>query len=199
MVTIWVNSHSCILECFGTKSRVPVICIKDLFYPAELIVLAIVGYYLRDWTHLHLASGVVCLLALPTWWLVPESIRWLAQNHKRTEAHDIILDIAKVNGRTPLTEEAERKIDEILRRIEDSAKATGGGAKLSFWHMFEKEHAIKSAVLLVAWITTNVSSYTLQLSATKLAGNVHLNFILAAFAEMPASILLYFSLTRSKR
>ncbi len=199
MVLIWVNSHACILECFETRSRVPVICIKDLFYPAELGVLGLVGWLLRDWTHLHMASGVLCSLALPIWWLIPESMRWLAQNHRRGEAMEIIREIALVNGRGPLDAAAEEKIDGILARIEEASKIEGRRDKLSFWHMFERRHVVKSLVLLLAWATTNVSSYTLQLNATRLAGNVHLNFILAALSEMPASLLLYLILNRSRR
>ena len=203
VVPIWINSHALTLECFDAHTRVPVVCIKDLFYPIELMTLGAVGYLLRDWTHLHLASGALCLLAMPTWWLLPESPRWLAQNGRREEAAKVLREMARVNGKPQLDERAEADIDKVLRRIEEHHGSDGDSSssknKLSFWHMFERAHAAKSAVLLLAWITTNVSSYTLQLNATKLAGNVHLNFIFAGLSEMPASVLLYFALTKTKR
>jgi len=130
---------------------------------------------------------------------------------------NILEDVAKGNGRA-LNETDRKKIDGILSSIETTSSQRSEG-KLSFWHMFKRKHALKSLVLMLAWITTNVSSYTLQLNATRLAGNVFLNFFLAALAEvsaylkfynklythpvhsfqMPASVILFFTLNAGKR
>ena len=55
---------------------------QDLFWPAELVVLSVVSYLLPHWQHLQWASGILCTLPLLTWPLIPESVRWLAQNHR---------------------------------------------------------------------------------------------------------------------
>ena len=65
--------------------------------------------------------------------------------------------------------------------------------------MFERAHLLKSLVLVLAWSTTNVSAYTLALSATRLSGNLYLNFAAAALAEVPGCGLIYFSLKHSRR
>ena len=109
----------------------------------------------------------------------------------------IFEDIAKGNMKE-LTDDTRDKINTILDVIERKGKGDKKN-KLSFWHMFERAHACKSAVLILTWVTTNVCSYTLYLSATKLAGNVHLNFLLAALAEIPGSIILYFLLQWARR
>jgi len=68
---IWVSSHSLTLEMFDVQHRITVICIKDLFYPTELIAMCFVSYLLRDWTHFQYVSGVLCLLPLLTWPFIP--------------------------------------------------------------------------------------------------------------------------------
>ena len=115
IATIWFNTQACQLECFDARSRVAVTCVKDLNWSVHIILMGAAGYLLRDWRAMHMASGALCCLALPTWWLVPESVRWLAQNRRREEAAAVLRDMARVNGRAPLGREAEDDIDRILR------------------------------------------------------------------------------------
>ena len=79
---IWVNSHTCLLECFDARSRVAVTCVKDLMRPTNLVLLGVIGYFIRDWTHLQFVSGALCCIPLFMWHYLPESVRWLAQNHR---------------------------------------------------------------------------------------------------------------------
>jgi len=93
-----------------------------------------------------------------------------------------ILERVAAGNKRSLTDKDRSEIKAILSSIEATSSKRSEG-RLSFWHMFRPKHALKSVVLMLAWITTNVSSYTLQLNATKLSGNVFLNFFLAALAE----------------
>jgi len=68
---IWVSSHSLTLEMFDAKSRIPVICIKDLFYPSELMIMCLVSYLLKDWSIFQFVSGAICLLPLAMWPFIP--------------------------------------------------------------------------------------------------------------------------------
>ena len=47
----------------------------------------------RDYVWMHVWSAVVASVAVPAWFFVPESPRWLACNKRVVEAEDIIMVI----------------------------------------------------------------------------------------------------------
>ena len=47
----------------------------------------------RDYVWMHVWSAVVASVAVPAWFFVPESPRWLACNKRVIEAEDIIMVI----------------------------------------------------------------------------------------------------------
>ena len=51
-----------------------------------------------------------------------------------------------------------------------------------------------SLIQILVWVTTNVGNYTLALNATKLSGDIFINFALAAAADIPPAFLMYFTL-----
>ena len=56
----------------------------------------------RDYVWMHVWSAVVASVAVPAWFFVPESPRWLACNKRVIEAEDIIM----VSGKNKLTHPA---------------------------------------------------------------------------------------------
>ena len=48
-------------------------------------------YSVRDYVWMHVWSAVVASVAIPAWFYVPESPRWLACNKRVKEAEDIIM------------------------------------------------------------------------------------------------------------
>ena len=52
-------------------------------------------------------------LILPMYFIIPESVRWLAQNSKEDEAMAALLKIAKVNGKQ-LTNEDKIKVSNSI-------------------------------------------------------------------------------------
>ena len=189
---IWVNQQSCIFECFGSKHRIGVMVAKDFTWPITTLILACFGYFFRHWASLHLAIGISCIVVLVAWFITPESLRWLAQNGKRDEAHILLARIAKWN-RKKISPEHWEEIDQILDEIQESA-----GHKieqnLSPLTMFTRGYLLTSVILVLAWVTTNMGSFTLTLNATKLSGNIFLNFILSSLVDIPMAVVLLFTL-----
>ena len=221
LAVVWVSGNAIMVEGFGTAHRVLVVCAKDLWWPTCHVILAGLAYFFRHWVHLHLVVGAACLLALPAWWFLPESYRWLAENGRKEEAMEVLRGIAKGNGKQ-LSSNDEEAIMRTLARIEDESTHSGKdeSSRLNFLHMFKRDYFVTSLVLvreggtssyfltglivlfprnqICTWATVNVGSYTLSLNSTRLSGDVFLNFILAAVGEMPATIILYFSLNNSR-
>jgi OCT family organic cation transporter-like MFS transporter 4/5 len=65
--------------------------------------------------------------------------------------------------------------------------------------MFKAGYGITSTMLIVAWIFTNVSSYTLALNITKLSGNLYFNYLLGCLLYIPSAIFCYFTMDRYGR
>ncbi len=130
---------------------------------------------------------------------MPDSIRWLAENRRKGEAFQTLNRIAVGNGRR-LSDEEVKTIADVLDDIESSSvDEETGKTGLSFAHIFRHGFFATTLVLVLSWATINVGAYTLALNATRLSGDVFLNFVLAACGEIPAGVYLYVVLTRSRR
>ena len=77
----------------------------NLFLPLGYYIFNLIAYVNRTWTGIHIWVGVVTALILPMYFLIPESVRWLAQNSKEDEAMDALLRIAKINGKNLSTDD----------------------------------------------------------------------------------------------
>ena len=147
--------------------------------------------------HLHVAIGISCIMVLLAWFITPESLRWLAQNDKREEAHALLDRIAKWNKRTISAEQRE----EINLIFDDILESAGNSIEqnLSPLSMFTQNYWLSSVILILGWVTTNVGNYTLQLNATKLSGDIFLNFSLASLVDIPMAFLLLYTLDKFGR
>ena len=92
---------------FFAVSTSPII---GLSLPLGYYIFNLIAYLNRTWTGIHIWVGVVTGLILPMYFLIPESVRWLAQNCKEDEAMDALLRIAKINGKNLSTDD-KTKVD----------------------------------------------------------------------------------------
>merc|ERR1719445_436289 len=129
----------------------------------------------RTWTGIHVWVGVITGLILPMYFLIPESVRWLAQNGKEDESMDALLRIARINGKI-LSKDDKAKIASMVKEIANESKFTED--RLTPIDMFRRGHLTKTLILIFAWITSCISFYALGLNSTDLSGNIMLNFFL---------------------
>ena len=189
----WVCGHSLMLELFGKEYRNSVIMLKSAMGPPAQLILVMITYTTRNWTYIHLFTGVACLIPIPFYFFIPESPRWLTINGKQNHAYEILLTIAERNGKS-LTKHQRDTINDTLVNIRNEANSFNGQENLSPRDMVRPMHLRKTLVLMVYWVTINVGVYTLQLNATKLHGNFLLNYTLVALSELPSSIVLLINL-----
>ena len=84
--------------------------------PINAYIFCLLIHLNRHWSNMHLWTGLVSCLALPGFFFVPESPRWLASNNKKEEAETIFKQIAKTNGKE-LGEKDEKVIKDILNEV----------------------------------------------------------------------------------
>ena len=74
---IWLACHSTTLEIFDPKNRLFGIIIQAVSGTTSQLALFLVVYFVRHWTYLHLAAGIMCLLSIPSFFIIPESPRYI--------------------------------------------------------------------------------------------------------------------------
>ena len=55
------------------------------------LCLPAIVYFHRDYTSMHVWIGIFSALALPTYFIIPEPIRWLVANNRWKDAEKILL------------------------------------------------------------------------------------------------------------
>eukprot|EP00094_Tigriopus_californicus_P007747 TCALIF_07462-PA protein Name:"Similar to Slc22a21 Solute carrier family 22 member 21 (Mus musculus)" AED:0.16 eAED:0.17 QI:0/0.33/0.25/1/0.33/0.5/4/24/412 len=166
---MWIALHTYSLEMFSPKHRKLLFAVKDV--PIPFLIFILIVNWNRHWSNLHLWVGIVGGLALPAWFFIPESPRWMASNGRRDEAERVFLSIAAAEICMP---------SQICN--------------LNPLDMFRRHHLVKTLILIFCWSTVCVGFYALTLSATSLSGDIVLNFALMTLVESPLSIYVYFAL-----
>ena len=126
--------------------------------------------------------------------IIPESVRWLAINGKRYQAEKVLEKIAKRNGRS-ISFRQKREIKTILQYVEKEAHRKKNQENLSPLDMLRKTHLKITLIMMLNWITVCVGTYTLILNTTKLSGNIYINWILSTtLGDLPGTVALIITL-----
>ena len=94
---LWVNGPSYSAELFTSQWRFLSYIISAV--PTYDFVFALVLYLNRTFTGIHLCCGILSMVILPFYFILPESPRWLAQNDREDESLQVLIKWAKINGR----------------------------------------------------------------------------------------------------
>ena len=115
-----VTSCSCVLAVEVTGLRWRAMAGQLLMLPIAIgqSLLAAVAYQLRIWWHLQLALATPLLTFVFSYWIVPESPRWLILRGRDSEAIRVLGVAARVNGRGLPEEERLHKMLKDVRRCE---------------------------------------------------------------------------------
>lgn len=139
----------------------------------SLVALAGVGYLIRDWRILTIATAVPGFPALLGWFFTPESVRWLMIKGKMGEAVNVFKRMARVN-KTIMPQED-------LKLPNDDQKL--GDARELF---ATRKMTQKTLMSWYSWFVNALVYYGVFLSAPVIGGSFYLNFFLTSLVELPA-------------
>ena len=195
---MWLASNALLVELFSKNHRKKAFFINNLGLPIYCCIMVGIVYLERDWSYMHLWIGIIgcCILPIIMFHL-KESVRWLISNEKLEEAETIIVSAAKTNNHK-LTDDEIQELRHMMENMAEENKDTSSGFTVVF-EMFKGKLLPRTVILLSLWITTVLSYYALTMSATSLAGNIFLNFILSLLADIPSGIFFYFFADRLGR
>ncbi|GBM96463.1 Solute carrier family 22 member 5 [Araneus ventricosus] len=172
------------IEIVSPEYRSPYYCGISLAWIAGALHLPLIAWWLRDWISIELVLILPSVLLLATWWLLPESPRWLLAQNKAEEALEILSKAAKRNG----MEVSDNKLKEMVTNLKESNDDKNTGIRVL--DLFKSELRLRTFVMWFIWCATTFTYYGISYNTNELAGNPFINFALYFAIEIPSTILV---------
>ncbi|XP_055958456.1 solute carrier family 22 member 16 [Patella vulgata] len=182
------------MEFLGFKGRTVLSLIPT--FAAGVCLLALVTWWLHDWTYAHIFGGAFTVPFLLGWFVVPESIRWLTVKGKLDKAEKVIEQVAMMNGRAKPVNTKEI----IMRICNEERESTMGGKPYSYLDLYRGWKMAKHSIIIqVTWWCTSASLYGFAFGIGQLSGNFYLNLFLMFILEFPIFIPIIYALNKFGR
>ncbi|GBO24092.1 Solute carrier family 22 member 5, partial [Araneus ventricosus] len=161
----------------------PYYCGTYLTWIAGALHLPLIAWWLRDWIWIEFVLILPSVVVLATWWLLPESPRWLLTQGKTEEALKILSKAAKRNG----LEISDIKLKEMVIKLKQPNDTENTG--INVLDLFKSELRLRTFVLWFIWCATAFVYYGISYNTNELAGDPFVNFALSFAMEIPVTIL----------
>ncbi|XP_012689650.1 solute carrier family 22 member 7-like [Clupea harengus] len=153
------------------------------------MMLAGIAYLVPDWRMLIITVTAPLVLAIITWWWIPESARWLIANGKTERAHYFLQRCATINGRK---EFSSRIKPETLSSV---VAADHQNRSFTYLDLIKTPRMRRLTVLTgIVWYGVASTYYGISLNITGFGLDLYLTHFIYASIELPAKFLIYFSL-----
>ncbi|XP_045397968.1 solute carrier family 22 member 7 [Lemur catta] len=182
------------LEWLDVEHRTVAGVLSSTFWTGGVMLLALVGYLIRDWRWLLLAVTLPCAPGILSLWWVPESARWLLTQGRVEEAQKHLLRCARLNGR-PVGEDGLSR--EALSKVAAGERVVRRPSYLDLFRTPRLRHI--SLCCMVVWFGVNFSYYGLSLDVAGLGLNVYQTQLLFGAVELPSKLLVYLSVRHAGR
>ncbi|KAK6170805.1 hypothetical protein SNE40_019109 [Patella caerulea] len=178
------------LEITGPSKRLWAGVVNKYFFSGGILVLALMGYFIRDWIILEIVATAPLLCYLSFYWLVPESPRWLITNGQPEKAMEISEKVAKAN---------KTKVPQTTLEADDNKEKTS--QLKSFIALFtHRVLFFRTIIIFFNWMVIAMTYFGLSMNTDNLgAGSFFLAFFIGGLMDFPAITLCLFLLDRTGR
>lgn len=185
------------LELMGPRYRTFAGMVICMFFAMGMSLLALLGYLLRNWFALSLATSIPFVLLFSYYWIIPESPRWLLSKNRIDDAEVIVQKMAKINGKKIpknflRTLEAENQ-KKILSGDERSDRNISATPMDILRHPNIRK---KFFILAFDWIANAVVYNGLSYNTTNLGVSDYLAFFIGGAVEIPSYIITWYAMDR---
>ncbi|XP_011637408.1 organic cation transporter 1-like [Pogonomyrmex barbatus] len=198
------------LELMGPRYRTFAGMVICMFFATAMSLLALLGYLLRHWYTLSLATSVPFILLFSYYWIIPESPRWLLSKNRIDEAEVIVQHMAKVNGKTVPSNFLRKMEVEILKRQgvscngRNSNNAEGENrsppSSATPMDLITNPNIRKKFFILAFdWVANAVVYNGLSYNTTNLGVSDYLAFFIGGIVEIPSYFLTWYAMDRLGR
>ncbi|XP_044530608.1 solute carrier family 22 member 7 isoform X1 [Gracilinanus agilis] len=182
------------LEWLDVGHRTMAGILASTFWSVGVMLLALIGYLIRDWRWLLLAVTLPCVPGILSLWWVPESARWLMTQGRVKEAQHYLLQCAALNGRP---QARNRLSTEALSLVAEGEKMVRRPSYLDLFRTPRLRHI--SLCCMVVWFGVNFSYYGLSLDLSGLGLNLYQIQLLFGVVEIPSKMIVYLSVRYAGR
>uniref|UniRef100_A0A3Q3WNA3 Major facilitator superfamily (MFS) profile domain-containing protein n=1 Tax=Mola mola TaxID=94237 RepID=A0A3Q3WNA3_MOLML len=158
----------------------------NLGYGIGYALLPLFAYFIRGWRMLLVASAIPSLLIIPTWWVIPESPRWLLHKGRLEEAELIIRNAAKMN-KVPAPEVIFRA-GECMGLTQNKVEEQRTYNYLDLIRTTNMRNITILGVFI--WVSIAIIYFGLSLNTSNLNGNPYLNCFISAAIDIMAYIAI---------
>ncbi|GFS15325.1 solute carrier family 22 member 21 [Elysia marginata] len=158
-------------------------------WPLGVVVFAGTAWLLEDWAYLHLTCAALSAPVMLTYFIIPESPRWLAVHGRLKEANFVLEKMAAANGKVvpPYTVGVIEEISIEATKIEK------GGKKYSYWDILNNFPIAKISIIFgFQWCAISIIFYGLSFGVSSFSGNLYLNIALMSIVEIPVHTMTFF-------
>ncbi|XP_046579593.1 organic cation transporter protein-like [Haliotis rubra] len=173
------------IEFVGKKWRGFVASLPD--WALGMLILSLLAKWLHNWKWLHLATAALTFPYLFTWFVVPESLRWLSVKGRLEAAKSVINKMAALNKK-PIPDTS------ILELIAKEDKTEGEKTRnYSYLDLMRtKKLSKKTFFSCFIWFSCSVVYYGIAFGLKNLSGDFYLNMLLMALTELPVTPCIIF-------
>lgn len=162
-----------------------------IFFTTAACLLPWIALYLKNWQMLAIVTSAPLCLSLLTPWLVPESARWLVSQGKIDKALKILRKIERINYSNVKPEIYAAFTKSCAHFQAEEAVNTN----LSIIDLFKTPRLRKITILLlIIWMAISLAFDGHVRNVGALGLDVFITFTIGAFTEMPADIMLTYTL-----
>ncbi|XP_077862435.1 organic cation transporter protein-like [Saccoglossus kowalevskii] len=189
-ISMTLIGYVIVMELTGTAYRVTCAVMTGLFISVGLLILAMVAPLSNgDWRVIQLVGGLLCLMFIPYYWLLPESVRWLIQKEKYDKAEKILHKAAKMNKvilPNDLFQEERKMAGETEKPVRYECM---NEKQNNLADLFKTPNLRKRTInLCLIWFAISFVYYGLALNTDQLGTSPYVTYFISCLVEIPGTL-----------
>ncbi|KAK9959796.1 hypothetical protein ABG768_009897 [Culter alburnus] len=182
------------VEWVSIEHRKLVGVIDSLSWTFAFMSFSLIAYLIRDWRWLTVSISLPTIIAIITWWWIPESARWLIANGKADKAYGYLHKCAVMNRKKEGT--AMIKPEELGKIIVTDR----GNRKYSYLDLIKTPMMRRLALLTgITWFSVATVAYGISFNISSFGLNMYLTQFVYGAIEIPAKSSIYYLLDKFGR
>lgn len=178
------TSFVLLMEIIGPKFRALYGMVIHFGWITGYLSLPALAWMLGDWFWIQLIITLPSIILLSSYWLLPESPRWLLSQGKEDAAREILSRAAKKNGVN--LSETESRLGEMIYKTSKAHEKEE--TNTSVLQLFKPGLRKTSCIVFYLWFVNAFMYYGISYNTNELAGDPILNFAMYGAIEIPAYI-----------
>ncbi|XP_070533075.1 organic cation transporter protein-like [Ptychodera flava] len=192
------------VELVGVEYRTMCGIVIEIFFACGYMLLAIVAAAVNgDWRKIQFVAAIVCVVFIPYYWLINESVRWLLQKSKFDEAESILQKAAKIN-KVSLPDDMfadEREFAKLSPEEKEKQKENNTDeVQRTMIDLFKTPNLrVRTINMSYQWFAVSFVYYGLSMNTDQLGVNPYVAFLLSGAVEIPAYLSVWWLLNKVGR